>query len=285
MRMSVEVAGGGASEGVGDADPKSLCNQWRSILSSHCRSVDWLEQYIHENPSRITDGGEQVWVRGELARYSFDKDSLLATIRNQFSSSALDCTTIHRLISGEGAETEACIQISGEVSSPTADSIKAFLMGLINDHVTFSRIGTLRTALLELYGLRHSPISAVLAEYHEQRYGGRLDAGNGIMEVEGSNNWVWRIIEQPGGELVIDVLAERRKNWRRLLTGSEDGAPERDNISHLMWLLSESPRTMIEEPYHFFYGPGSGALIEVVSQFHGPLRIALKEHDLLSQTA
>ena len=272
----MEVFGGRISE-ITAEDPNSLCGQWREILRAHSKSLDWLEEFINENPDRITDGPGQIWIRGNLARYSFEKEALLGTVRNQFSSAALDCTTILPLISGEGAETQACIQMLGQINAPSADSIKGFMMALISDEVTFDRIGTLRNALIEMYGLRRSPISGVLHQFIEDRYDATYDADNGAIEITGSNNWRWRIIEDTDQNISIEVLAARRKYWRYLGDSFADDIAEPETLGNLLWLLSKSPQGMIDEPFTFIYsGPGgSECLIREVAKFHAPLRIVL----------
>ncbi len=278
----MEVFGGRISE-IAKEDPNSLCGQWREILRAHSKSLDWLEEFINENPDRITDGPGQIWIRGNLARYSFEKEALLGTVRNQFSSAALDCTTILPLISGEGEETQACIQMLGQINAPSADSIKGFMMALISDEVTFDRIGTLRNAIIGMYGIRKSPISDVLNTFIDERYDATYDPNNGVIDIAGSNNWRWRIIEDIDKNISIEVLAARRKNWRYLGDCFEDGIIEPDTLGHLLWLLSNSPQAMIDEPFTFIYSGqgGSEGLSREVAKFHAPLRIVLDVNNLI----
>ena len=259
----------------------SLCYQWRTVLQAHTRAVEWLESFIKDNPKRISETADQIWVRGDLARYAIDKEPLLSTARNPFCSAGLDETEVHPLIVSEDSTTSCCIQMNMDFQVPTADSVQAYFLGLINDESTFHAIPQLRSAVVGLYGLRRSPISEVLADHLDIEHDAELDLDAGIIEVQGTNSWRWRLVDEGGGMIAIDVQPNWTDNWRRICDSDEPRGPAAEQTLLIVSMLESSPQAMcVGRVYQFLYGCGSEFIIRAVAEFHKPVRLALESVDL-----
>jgi hypothetical protein len=185
-----------ASEEVQDYRRDLLLNQMLEAAQATNRAAKLVSNIVARNQDRMfLDKSGRILVNGTLATYRVDMGAFLNKMNNPFDYSSFDQVEIHPKGTLVDQPKTACVQVQINGSMPAYDLLGAYLLGLMNDELTWlqENMGPLRHALYAMYGLRESPLTSSLSEYFFNKYGGLLDNKKNRIILSGTNGWKWRV--------------------------------------------------------------------------------------------
>lgn len=254
-------------EDIADINPKmqkerlkQLKQSLDQVMAANSKAMELLVDIISSNPKTMLLGKENIVIRGDLATYCVAIEPILNRLKSPFTNneSGFDSVEVHPKDHFVRNEFRACIQVEAEQNIPSGDVIASYLLGLSNDLATWTKpnMRPLRDALQQTYGLTYSPLTKPLVEYLKQQHNAIMDVDKGLIRIEGTNGFSWRI--GFGNPLVYGFTLEMKKplqkNWQLI---SEDTRilPSNyrlDNIVDVVELISEFPHQLIENKWDSF---------------------------------
>lgn len=160
------------------------------------RAAELVTDIIEKNEKhmKFDDEGHLIVV-GRLALYKVDMKGFLVKMTNPFSYHSFDVVEVHPKRGLVKKPKTACVQVRQQDDMPAYDLMAGYLLGLLNDHVTWLQEGMqpLQRTLFELYGLHPSPLTQTLSQHVEDTVNGAFDFANDSITFDGTNGWKWRL--------------------------------------------------------------------------------------------
>jgi hypothetical protein len=160
------------------------------------RAAELVSGIVEKNEERMQfDDEGQLVITGKLAIYRVDLKSFMTKMSNPFSYHSFDVVEVHPKHGLIKKPETACVQVRNQDEMPAYDLLAGYILGLLNDDVTWLQdsLQPLQRTLFALYGLSPSPLTSTLTKHLEEEVNGIFDFINDTFTFEGTNGWKWRL--------------------------------------------------------------------------------------------
>mgnify|MGYP001028069367 FL=1 len=221
--------------------------------------IEFLRGIIEDHSDRVYHGvlerpESNLIVRGELANYCIPLERIIQAFANPFANNGqgLPVIEVHPLGKWVRNHYPACIQPNGHSDIPGTDSVGILVAALISDRDLFSEPtqAPFRDALMGTYGMIHSPVSDLYADFLEKQYGATIDYDAAEISIKGTHGFTWHL----GGINDPEVSSYS-------LSSSVRGGPQRRHtedtyhcltyckeLNYLLPALVKAPRLFLDDP-------------------------------------
>lgn len=247
--------------------------------------IEFLRGIIEDHSDRVYHGvverpGSNLIVRGDLANYCIPLERIIQAFANPFTdpTRGIPPVEVHPLGKWVRNHAPACIQPNGHSDIPGTDSLGILVVALISDRDLFAdpSQGPFRNALMGTYGMIHSPVSDLYADFLEKQYGATIDYDAGEISIKGTHGFTWHL----GGLKDPEVISYS-------LSSSVRGGPQRRHtedtmycmhmckeLRYLLPALSNAPQIFLEQEDDDL--AESKEIISSVAKHWAPLRRAIE---------
>ncbi len=262
--------------------------------------LDFLSGIIADHPDRVYHGVNErpesnLIICGELANYCLPLEPIYQAFANPFSENSgygLPQIEVHPLGKWIRNPPEACIQPDGHSQIPGTDSIAILVTALISDRELFCSPSqeSFRDALVETYGMIHSPVSELFAKSLNNQYGARVDFTAGQISIKGTHGFTWHLggIHDPSVKSYTLSSSIRGGPLRIHTEDTFHSMRVCKRLSYLLPTLAQSPRLFLpdndsEEDHDLAKSP---EILSSVAKIWTPLQkaIDLGEIELLDNS-
>ena len=257
--------------------------------------IEFLRGILEDHPDRVYHGDlkrpdSNLIVQGDLANYCIPLERIMQAFTNPFTAAAghgLPEVEIHPLGKWVRNHVLACIQPNGSHSDiPGTDSVGILVAALISDRDLFSEPtqAPFRDALMGTYGMIHSPVSDLYADFLEKQYGATIDYDAAEISIKGTHGFTWHL----GGINDPEVSSYS-------LSSSVRGGPQRRHtedtyhcltfckeLNYLLPALAKAPRLFLggEDDDIVEDLTDSKEIISSVAKHWAPLRRAIESGEI-----
>jgi hypothetical protein len=185
------------------------------------RAATLVANIVEKNADRMKfdDEGHLV-ITGKLALYRIDLKSFMTKMSNPFSYHSFDVVEVHPKRGLIKKPETACVQVRNQDEMPAYDLLAGYILGLLNDDVTWLQdsLQPLQRTLFSIYGLSPSPLTQTLAAHLEKEVNGQFDFDKDTFTFDGTNGWKWRLqFGQPlASGFKIEYQKPRQTWWNHL---------------------------------------------------------------------
>ena len=165
--------------------------------------IEFLRGIIEDHSDRVYHGvlerpRSMLIIRGDLANYCIPLEHIIQAFANPFTvgcGQPLPPIEVHPLGKWVRRHAPACIQPNGHSDIPGTDSLGILVAALISDRDLFAdpSQGPFRNALMGTYGMIHSPVSDLYADFLEKQYGATIDYDAGEISIKGTHGFTWHL--------------------------------------------------------------------------------------------
>ena len=185
------------------------------------RAAHWVEEIISNNEGRMKlDKEGRLLITGQLAFYRVDINAFLSKFNNPFDYNSFDSVEVHPKSGLVESPKTACVQIRTSGSMPAYDFLGGYILGLMNDGVSWleENMHPLRRTLFDIYGLSRSPLTESLSRHFAQAVNGVFNWEEDTFTFEGTNGWSWRInFANPLAQGYEIMYQKPRQTWWNLM--------------------------------------------------------------------
>ena len=132
------------------------------------RAAGLVMNIIESSKGRMQlDEKGQLVIVGKLALYRVNINAFMAKFTNPFSYNSFDVVEVHPKSGLVPKPETACVQVRHHEDMPAYDLLASYLLGLMNDDVTWleESLQPLRRTLFQIYGYSQSPLTTSLSAY------------------------------------------------------------------------------------------------------------------------
>ena len=209
------------------------------------RAAGLVMNIIESSKGRMQlDEKGQLVIVGKLALYRVNINAFMAKFTNPFSYNSFDVVEVHPKSGLVPKPETACVQVRVQEDMPAYDLLASYLLGLMNDDVTWleESLQPLRRTLFQIYGYSQSPLTPSLSAYFARTINGEFGYVNDTFTFDGTNGWKWRLtFGQPLNRgLKIEYQKPRQSWWNHMFedhieetTGHYNMSGFYDTVEHL----------------------------------------------------
>ena len=249
--------------------------------------IEFLRGIIEDHSDRVYHGvlerpKSNLIVRGELANYCIPLERIIQAFTNPFSGHGLPAIEVHPLGKWVRNHYPACIQPNGHSDIPGTDSVGILVAALISDRDLFSEPtqAPFRDALMRTYGMIHSPVSDLYADFLNKQYGATIDYAVGEISIKGTNGFTWHLggINDPEVKSYSLSSSVRGGPQRRHTEDTFHCMGDCRSLRYLLPALSKAPRLFLEQEDYDL--AGSSEIMSSVAKHWAPLRRAIESGEI-----
>ena len=251
--------------------------------------IEFLRGIIEDHSDRVYHGvverpRSNLIIRGDLANYCIPLERIIQAFANPFTdpTRGIPPVEVHPLGKWVRNHAPACIQPNGHSDIPGTDSLGILVVALISDRDLFAdpSQGPFRNALMGTYGMIHSPVSDLYADFLEKQYGATIDYDAGEISIKGTHGFTWHLGGMKDPEIRSFSLSSsvRGAPRRKHCEDTFDSVGDCSNLEYLLPTLSKAPRIFLGDEDSDL--SGSKVILFSVAEYWAPLRRAIESGDV-----